>query len=267
MSETADTMVVKKYLAELIGTFLLVMGGVGTLMLAGHDVGWLGVSLAFGLTLMFLNYAIGPISGCHVNPAVTLGQLVLGRIPFGTAIGYWISQLVGGFLAGIVIFALANDLPRYRRAAQGLGANGWGSHSPSARTDLQTGNFDQGYGLAATIIVEVILTAVLVFVVMAATDRIAEKALAGLAIGVTLTVIHLISIPVDGTSVNPARSLAVAPYQTGAMQQVWAFIVFPLIGGGLGAVIYSSLFSRSRAGIVNRATSQVFTETTINPTK
>ncbi|MET9214338.1 MULTISPECIES: aquaporin [unclassified Nocardia] len=237
----------KKWAAEGLGTFILVICGVGTLVLAGDRVGSLGVAFAFGLTLMFLVYAIGPISGCHVNPAVTLGQLLLGRISAVGAAGYVIAQLVGAFLAGLVLFALAKNLPSYDRAVDGLGANGWGAHSPSAiRGPLGEVVVQNGYGLAATIIIEVMLTALLVFVVLASTDQISDVPLAGLSIGVTLTVIYLVSLPIDNTSVNPARSLGVAPYQDGAMAQVWVFVLFPLAGGALGALVYGLIFGRSR---------------------
>ncbi|WP_216913777.1 aquaporin [Nocardia noduli] len=237
----------RKWGAEAFGTFVLVMGGVGTAVLAGDRVGALGVALAFGLTLLFLVYAIGPISGCHVNPAVTLGQLLLGRISVVTAAGYVVAQLVGAFLSGLVLFALAKNLPSYNRKVDGLGANGWGAHSPSAqRGPLGEVVVQNGYGMASMIIVEVMLTALLVFVVLASTDQISDVPLAGLSIGFTLGVIHLISIPVDGTSVNPARSLGVAFYQEGAPGQVWAFIIFPLIGGVLGALVYGLLFGRTR---------------------
>ncbi|QIS10272.1 aquaporin [Nocardia arthritidis] len=247
VTENAPTSESKKWAAEALGTFVLVIGGVGTAVLAGQRVGALGTALAFGLTLMFLVYAIGPISGCHVNPAVTVGQLLLGRISGLTAAGYVIAQLIGAFLAGIVLFALAKNLPSYDRAVNGLGANGWGRHSPSAETGpLGQVVVADGYGMAAMIIVEVMLTALLVFVVLASTDQLSDVPLAGLSIGVTLAVIHLVSIPVDNTSVNPARSLGVAPYQDGAMGQVWAFVVFPVIGGALGALLYGMLFGRSR---------------------
>ncbi|GAB2691552.1 aquaporin [Nocardia thraciensis] len=238
----------RKLLAEAIGTFVLVLGGVGTAVIAGDRVSALGVALAFGFTLLFLVYAIGPISGCHVNPAVTLGQLLLGRVTVVTAINYVVAQLIGGFAAGAVVYALAQNLPSYDRVRDGLGANGWGAHSPSkVEIDGPIGTLTQnGYGLAAAITVEVILTALLVFVVLASTDQLSDVPLAGLSIGITLAVIHLISIPIDNTSVNPARSLAVAPYQPGALAQVWVFIVFPLVGGALGALVYGLLFGRSR---------------------
>ncbi len=237
---------VKKYVAEGLGTFLLVLAGVGTAVFAGSRVGALGIALAFGLTLLFLVYSIGPISGCHVNPAVTLGQLLLGRLSAVNAAIYMVAQIVGGFVAGVVIFAVAKGNPGYDRAANGLAANGWGKHSPSAISGPLGGIVQNGYGIAATIIIEVVLTGVLVFVVLASTDQISDVPLAGLSIGLTLTVIHLVSIPIDYTSVNPARSLGVAPYQDGALAQVWLFIVFPLVGGALGALVYGGLFGRSR---------------------
>ncbi|MCU1647978.1 MAG: AraC family transcriptional regulator [Nocardia sp.] len=234
----------RKLFAETLGTFVLVLGGVGTAVLAGERVGALGVALAFGFTLMFLVYAIGPISGCHVNPAVTVGQLLLGRLSAVAAGAYMLAQVVGGLLGGAVVYAIAKNLPSYDRAANGLGANGWGAHSPS-KVEL-AGVTTNGYGLAAAITVEVLLTALLVFVVLASTDQLSDVPQAGVSIGITLAVIHLISIPVDNTSVNPARSLAVAFFQDGAPAQLWVFIVFPLVGGVLGALVYGLMYGRSR---------------------
>lgn len=245
-TETQAVSEVKKYVAEAIGTFVLVIGGVGTAVFSGSKIGGGFVALAFGLTLLLLVYTIGPISGCHVNPAVTLGQFLLGRMSAASAGLYWVAQVIGGLLAGLVLFALKNDLPLYDRAADGLAANGWGAHSPSATTGPLGMVEINGYGLGATITIEILLTALLVFVVLASTDKVSEVPFAGLAIGFTLAAIHLISIPIDNTSVNPARSLAVAPYQDGAMAQVWAFIVFPLIGGVVGALLYGAMFGRSR---------------------
>lgn len=238
----------RRFVAEAIGTFVLVFSAVGTAVFAGAYVGQLGIAMAFGLTLLFLVYTIGPVSGCHVNPAVTLGQLIVGHVTAVRAVGYWISQVVGGLLAGLVIFAVASSLPSYDRATDGLAANGWGAHSPSAVRGPLGGVLQNGYGIGAAIVVEVLLTALLVYVVLSTTDQIADVPIAGIAIGFTLAVIHLISIPIDNTSVNPARSIAVAFYQDGALGQVWFFIVFPLIGGALGALIYSFLFGR-RTGL------------------
>ena len=228
----------KKYIAEALGSFALILGGVGSAVLAGDRIGNVGIALAFGLTLLFLVYSIGPISGCHVNPAVTLGNLLLGRISALTAVAYVVAQLVGGFIAGVVVYAVAKGRPSYDRAADGLAANGWGARSPSA-----VGGFD-GYGVAAVIIIEVLLTALLVFVVLSSTDQLSDRPLAGLSIGFAMVVVQLVSLPIDYTSVNPVRSLAVAPYQNGALPQVWVFVVFPLIGGALGALIYRGLFGR-----------------------
>ncbi|MBV7704447.1 AraC family transcriptional regulator [Nocardia sp. 852002-20019_SCH5090214] len=246
--EQREVPLARKLVAEVIGTFVLVFGGVGTAVFAGSRVGVLGIALAFGFSLSLLVYAIGPISGAHVNPAVTIGQLAMGRISWLTAVYYWVAQLVGGFIAGAVIFGIARNLPSYNRASDGLAANGWGAHSPSAvhvRGPMATLTQD-GYGLAAAVTVEVILTALLVFVVLASTDRISHVGMAGLGIGITLAVINLIAIPIDNASANPARSLAVAPYQNGALPQVWVFVVFPLLGGLLGALVYSALFGRTR---------------------
>ncbi|CRK54060.1 Aquaporin Z [Rhodococcus sp. RD6.2] len=251
MSPTAQEFVekepisdIKKYVAEAVGTFILVFVAVGTAVVAGDKVGNLGVALAFGLTLLFLVYSIGPVSGCHVNPAVTLGQFLIGRVSAMTAGIYVVAQLIGGLAAGLALFAVAQSLPAYDREASGLGANGWGAHSPSAIEGPLGGVLQNGYGIGAMIVIEVLLTALLVFVVLAATDQISDVPLAGIAIGFTLAAIHIMSIPVDNTSVNPARSFAVAWYQDGAPAQLWAFILFPLIGGALGALAYRALFGR-----------------------
>ncbi|AOW94779.1 AraC family transcriptional regulator [Rhodococcus sp. WMMA185] len=230
--------------AEAIGTFILVFSAVGTAVFAGDKVGNLGVAMAFGLTLAFLVYSIGSISGCHVNPAVTVGQFVLGRLSVAKASVYIAAQVLGGLVAGAVIYLIAQSLPSYDRAEDGLAANGWGEHSPSATEGPLGGTITHGYGIGAAMTVEIVFTAILVFVILASTDRISSVALAGVSIGFALAVINLASIPIDNTSVNPVRSLAVAPYQNGALPQLWLFIVFPLIGGVVGALVYRSLFAR-----------------------
>lgn len=251
MSPTAQEFVeveefsdLKKYMAEAIGTFVLVLSAVGTAVFAGQKVGNLGIALAFGLTLCFLVYAIGPISGCHVNPAVTIGHFALGRLSAAKAGIYIVMQIIGGLLAGITVFAVAQSLPAYNRASDGLAANGWGEHSPSAVKGPLGGIIENGYGIGAAMIIEVLLTGLLVFVILASTDQISDLPLAGVSIGFTLVVVHLVAIPIDNTSVNPARSIAVAPYQDGALAQLWLFVVFPLIGGVLGAFVYRALFGR-----------------------
>ncbi|NLE78336.1 MAG: AraC family transcriptional regulator [Rhodococcus sp.] len=243
-AEVEEISDLKKYVAEAIGTFVLVLMAVGTAVFAGDKVGTLGIALAFGLTLLFLVYAIGPISGCHVNPAVTVGHFVLGRLSAAKAGIYIVMQVIGGLVAGLTVYLVAQSLPTYDRATDGLAANGWGEHSPSATTGPLGNVIDNGYGIGAAIVIEVLLTALLVFVVLASTDQISDVPLAGISIGFTLAVIHLMAIPIDNTSVNPARSIAVAPYQDGALAQLWLFIVFPIIGGLLGAVVYRSLFGR-----------------------
>lgn len=214
-------------LAEAVGTAVLVIGGVGTAVLAGKTVGTVGIALAFGLTLAALVYAIGPISGCHVNPAVTLAMALRRRMQPRMALGYVVAQVVGAIVGGAIVLLVASGRPGYSIDVDGLGTNGYGARS--------TG----GYGLLPVAVVEIVMTAVLVLVVFAATDSIATPAGAGVAIGATLVVAHLVAIGIDSTSVNPARSLGPALFAGGvAVSQLWVFIVFPLIGGAVGAVLH-----------------------------
>src|SRR5690606_9731738 len=218
----------KKYIAEMIGTFVLVFGGIGTAVIAGEAVGALGVSIAFGLSLLAMVYAIGPISGCHINPAVTLGLLLTGKIGSRSAAGYVVAQVIGAIVAAGVLLLVARDLPGgYDAGAMGLGANGYYDHSPN------------GYGLLAALIVEVVLTAFLVLTVLGATHRAAPVGFAGIPIGLVLTLIHLVSIPVTNTSVNPARSIGPAVYVGDwALSQLWVFIIAPLAGAVLAVALY-----------------------------
>jgi aquaporin Z len=229
-------MAFRRALAEFVGTFVLVFGGVGAAVIAGDKIGNLGVAFAFGLALLALAYAIGPISGCHINPAVTFGLLLRGKLDGGEAVRYWVAQLLGGIAAaGLLLAIVSARKAGYDAGTDGLGANGFGGHSPG------------GYPWGAAAAVEVLLTAVLVFTVLAATDRLANVAFAGIPIGLVLTLIHLVGIPVDNLSVNPARSLGPAIFVGGwALDQVWLFIVAPLVGGLLGAVVHAALFSGSR---------------------
>jgi aquaporin Z len=219
--------------AEAIGTFVLVFGGVGSAVIAGEAIGAAGVALAFGLSLLAMAYAIGPISGCHINPAVTVGLLVSKRVTVEEAIRYWIGQVIGAVVAAFVLFVVIKSRAGgYDLSDKGFGANGFGSHSPD------------GYPLGGALIVEVVLTALLVFTVLSATDRIANVAFAGIPIGLVLTLIHLVGIPVDNLSVNPARSLGPALFVGGwALGQLWLFIVAPVIGAVLGATLHGYLFS------------------------
>jgi aquaporin Z len=225
-------MVFKRMAAELVGTFVLVFAGVGAAVIAGDEIGNLGIAFAFGLSLLVMAYAVGPVSGCHINPAVTLGLLVRGRIELSEAVRYWAAQIVGGILAaGILLAIVAGRKGGYHAGAEGLGANGFGAHSPG------------GYPWGSAFAIEVLLTSFLVFTVLAATDRIAETAFAGIPIGLVLVLIHLVGIPVTNLSVNPARSIGPAVFVGGwALSQLWLFIVAPLVGALLGAGIHAVLF-------------------------
>ncbi len=218
-------------LAEFLGTALLVIGGVGTAV-AAPETGTVGIALAFGLSLLVLAYTIGPVSGAHVNPAVTLGALIAKRIEPVAAGAYVVAQLLGGLAGAGVVYAFRSANPTFDLAADGLGTNGWGEAS--------TG----GYGIGAAITVELVFTALLVMVVLAATARSSNAAVAGIPIGLVLVVAHLVAIPVDGTSVNPARSLGPALISGGtALSQVWLFIVVPLVGAVIGALLHRILWS------------------------
>ena len=223
----------RRVLAEAVGTFVLVFGGVGSAVIAGEQIGNLGVAFAFGLSLLVMAYAIGPVSGCHINPAVTLGLLVRGKIDGGEAARYWAAQVVGAIAAaGLLLAIVSARKAGYDAGTDGLGANGYGDHSPD------------GYPWGAALAVEVLLTAFLVFTVLATTDRIANVAFAGLPIGLVLVLIHLVGIPVDNTSVNPARSIGPALFVGDwALEQLWLFIVGPLAGALLGAAVHAGLFA------------------------
>jgi len=220
----------QKYLAEFIGTFWLVLGGCGSAVLAaafpGLVIGFVGVALAFGLTVLTMAYAIGHISGCHLNPAVTLGLWSGGRFPAKEILPYIIAQVGGGIVAAGVLYLIASGKAGFSLEG-GFACNGYGIHSPG------------GYGLCAAFVCEVVMTAIFLFVIMGSTDSRAPAGLAPIAIGLCLTLIHLVCIPVTNTSVNPARSLGVAIYEGGwALQQVWLFWVAPILGGVVGALLY-----------------------------
>jgi aquaporin Z len=221
----------KKYLAELIGTFVLVFGGCGTAVLAGDHVGYLGVALAFGLTLLAMAYAIGPISGCHINPAVTLGLLVSGKIGGKDVLGYIVAQVLGGILGAAVLLIILKGLPGgYDPSTAGFAANGYGDHSPGK------------FNLSAAFVVEVVLTFFLVFTVLGSTDVKAPVGFAGLPIGLVLVLIHLVGIPVTNTSVNPARSISQAVFVGGwALGQLWLFIVAPILGAVIASLVFKAL--------------------------
>jgi aquaporin Z len=223
----------KKLVAEFIGTFWLVLGGCGSAVLAAAfphvGIGFLGVALAFGLTLLTMAFAIGHISGCHLNPAVSVGLWAGRRFAGKEVAPYVIAQVVGGIVAGAILYVIASGKAGFDPAA-GFASNGYGDHSPG------------GYSLLACFVCEIVMTMIFLFVIMGATDKKAPQGFAPIAIGLCLTLIHLISIPVTNTSVNPARSTGVALFAGGwALAQLWLFWIAPLIGGILGGSIYRFL--------------------------
>jgi aquaporin Z len=221
----------RKWIAEALGTAWLVIGGCGTAVLAGSAVGLLGISLAFGLTVVTMAYTLGPVSGCHLNPAVTVGLAAAGRFPKQDVLGYVIAQVAGAILGALVVLLIAKGGPNgYDAAASGLAANGFDKHSP------------RGFGLVAVLVTEVVMTAFFLLVILGATSKKAAPGFAGLAIGLALTLIHLISIPVSNTSVNPARSTGPAPFALGdANLQLRVFWVAPLGGAILGAIAWKAV--------------------------
>ena len=228
----------KKLTAEFIGTFWLVLGGCGSAVLAAAfpdvGIGLLGVSLAFGLTVITMAYAIGHISGCHLNPAVTLGLYVAGRIEKADLFPYMIAQVLGGIFGAAILYIIASGQADFSTSA-GFASNGYGEHSPG------------GYSLLAALVAEIVMTFFFLIVILGATDKKAPAGFAPIAIGLALTLIHLISIPVTNTSVNPARSTAVALF-TGdwAIMQLWLFWLAPLIGASLAAIVYQWMGSEDK---------------------
>jgi aquaporin Z len=220
----------KRYLAECVGTFWLVLGGCGSAVLAAAfpkvGIGLLGVALAFGLTVVTMAYAIGHISGCHLNPAVSVGLWAGGRFPAKDLMPYIVAQVVGATIGAGILYVIASGNPEFQLAA-GFASNGYGAHSPG------------GYSLLAALVCEVVMTAMFLVIILGATDKRAPAGLAPLAIGLGLTLIHLISIPVTNTSVNPARSTGVALFVGDwALSQLWAFWVAPIAGAVLGSLVY-----------------------------
>ncbi len=227
----------KRLGAEALGTFWLVLGGCGSAVLAagfpGFGIGFAGVALAFGLTVLTMAYAIGHISGCHLNPAVTLGLATAGRFPKAEIIPYWIAQVVGGIIAAGILYLIATG--KAGADIGGFAANGFGEHSPG------------GFSMNAALICEVVMTFMFLMVILGATDARAPAGFAPIAIGLCLTLIHLISIPVTNTSVNPARSTSQAIFVGGwALQQLWLFWVAPLVGALLAGIVYPAIFGEKK---------------------
>jgi aquaporin Z len=218
----------KRYVAEFVGTFVLVFGGCGSAVLAGDKIGFAGVSFAFGLSLLAMVYAIGPISGCHINPAVTVGLILSKKMNPRYAPGYLVAQVIGAIVAAGLLLVIVKGGPApYDPVVAGFAANGYGEHSPGR------------YNLTAAFLVEVVLTMFLVLTVLGATALEAPVGFAGIPIGLALVLIHLVGIPVTNTSVNPARSIGPAVFVGGwALSQLWLFVIAPLIGAGLAVVVY-----------------------------
>lgn len=228
----------KRYGAEFVGTFWLVLGGCGSAVLAAAfpevGIGLHGVALAFGLTVLTMAFAIGHISGCHLNPAVSIGLWAGGRFPAGQLLPYIVAQVLGGVVAGGVLYVIASGAPGFD-VGSGFAANGYGEHSPG------------GYSLLAALVSEIVMTMFFLLIILGATDKRAPAGFAPIPIGLALTLIHLISIPVTNTSVNPARSTGVAVYVGDwAVAQLWLFWLAPIVGGLLGALVYRVIEGEER---------------------
>ena len=232
----------KKYLAELFGTFVLVFIGCGSAVLAGNStvlggIGLAGIALAFGFSVLTMVYAIGGISGCHINPAISIAMFVTGKMKAQETVVYIVCQCIGGIIAAMLLLSIATGLPGYSLAANGLGQNGYGIHSPA------------GYSLTACFIAEVLFTLIFLIVIFGATSAKAPAGFAGIPIGIALVMIHLVGIPVTGVSVNPARSLGPALLVGGdALSQVWLFWLAPVIGALIAAVIWKYGLEETAAG-------------------
>lgn len=224
---------VNKSIAEIIGTFILVFFGVGSAVLMGAHIGLHGIAMAFGLSIVAAAYGLGAISGAHLNPAVSLGVLLAGRMSVGDFVAYVIAQLIGATLAAAVIYLIATGRPEFDIAASGLGQNGWGP------------GYGDGYSMSAALVFEIVATFLFVTVILGATHASAPAGFAGLAIGLTLAGIHLVGISVTGVSVNPARSFGPALFVGGqAMAQLWLFFVAPLIGGAVAGIAHAAGLTR-----------------------
>jgi len=236
----------RKLAAEFFGTFWLVFGGCGSAVIAAAfpqlGIGFVGVALAFGLTVLTMAYAVGGISGGHFNPAVSLGLAIAGRFEWRELIPYWVIQVIGGFVAAATLYVIASGAPNF--VAGGFASNGYGDLSPGH------------YSLLSALVAEIVLTAAFLIVILGSTSKAAPAGFAPIAIGLTLTLIHLVSIPVTNTSVNPARSTAVAFFaQTGAVSQLWLFWVAPLVGAAVGAYIWKLLLAPGESpGLIGRET-------------
>lgn len=226
-----------KFVAELIGTFALVLFGTGAAVVAGHNtaanlsgLGLLGIAIAFGVSVVVMCYAIGNISGCHINPAITVGMLVAGKIKANEAVIYFIAQFIGATLASLILMIIMKGMPGFEMGEWALGANGWGD------------GYQNGFNTASAFITEIVLTFLFLFVIFGTTSKWGNSTMAGLAIGLTLVLIHLFAIPITGTSVNPARSFGPAIFAGGkALSQLWLFFVGPCLGAVIAAFVWMAL--------------------------
>ena len=229
----------KKYFAELIGTFALVLFGCGAAVISGISasgpagIGLLGISLAFGLAVVAMAYTIGGISGCHINPAITISMLVARKISAKDALGYIVAQFIGATLGAAVLMIIQKGTPGFSMGEWALGSNGWGE------------GYLAGYNTVAAFLTEMIMTFLFLLVIFGTTSRFGNSNMAGLAIGISLVLIHLVAIPVTGTSVNPARSFGPAIFAGGkALQQLWLFLAAPIAGGILAALVWTNIFEQ-----------------------
>lgn len=223
-----------KYVAELIGTMVLVLVGCGSAVIAGGYIGFLGIAFAFGVAVLVMVYTIGPVSGCHINPAITISMFVIGKINAKDTLFYVIFQIIGAIIGAGVLYIIANGLEGYSTAVNGLGQNGYGIHSPGK------------YSMVSGIVAEVVFTAIFLFVILGSTHKNAPSGFAGIAIGLSLFLIHIVVIPITGTSVNPARSIGPALFVGGdALVQLWVFIVAPIVGGIIGALKWKFFFGKN----------------------
>ena len=225
-----ETKSYKKYIAELIGTMILVLVGCGSAVLAGGQIGFVGIAFAFGLAVLVMVYTIGPISGCHINPAITISMLVAKKIGGKDAFWYIIVQIIGAIIGAGIVYMIATGKPGYSLAENGLGQNGYDAQSPG------------GFSMIAGLIFEIAFTFIFLLVIFGSTHKNAPGGFAGIAIGFALVLIHLVGIPITGTSVNPARSIGPALFAGGeAIPQLWLFIVAPIVGGILAALVWKYL--------------------------
>jgi aquaporin Z len=227
-----------KYLAELLGTFVLVFIGTASAVVAGKYIGFLGISLAFGISVLVMVYAIGHISGCHINPAITIAMLINGKIPAKDAVIYIVVQCIGAIIASVLLLNIMAGFPGYNLATNGLGQNGYDAASPA------------GFSMASGFIAEVVLTFIFLIVIFGATSKNAPAGFAGIPIGFALAMIHMVGIPITGTSVNPARSIGPALVAGGtALAQLWVFIVAPVIGAVIAAVVWKYLLEDTGSAV------------------